>query len=144
MDVVDQAAIAVVYFICINLITYGAFWLDKRRARKRQWRISEGRLLSLALIGGSLGAKRAQKRFRHKTRKQPFASTLNVIVVLHIVVVVGGGVVLVVPDIRERANALVNHVVNPAEPGAIPRPVMPRRFGPGAQDGPKFLSVDPD
>jgi uncharacterized membrane protein YsdA (DUF1294 family) len=44
-------------------------------------------LLGLALIGGSFGAITAQHWFRHKTRKEPFRSTLYGIVCLQIVAV---------------------------------------------------------
>ena len=74
----------VAYLVAVNLLTAFMFHLDKQRAIARGWRISESNLLFLALIGGTLGAKYAQRRFRHKTRKQPFAATLDVIGVLQI------------------------------------------------------------
>jgi len=68
--------IAPLYLITINSITYFAFWIDKRRARQRGYRISESNLLSLAVLGGSPAAIFAQQRLRHKTRKQPFSTFL--------------------------------------------------------------------
>ncbi|NNL17280.1 MAG: DUF1294 domain-containing protein, partial [Boseongicola sp.] len=56
----------------------------KRKARDDGQRISESNLLSLAFFGGSPAAKFAQRRFRHKTRKQPFALQLNIVVGLQI------------------------------------------------------------
>jgi len=44
-------------------------------------------LLRLALFGGSLGAKIAQRYFRHKTYKQPFGRQLNAILLLQVIVV---------------------------------------------------------
>ena len=64
------------YAIGVNLYAYWLMFSDKSRARQNQWRVSEGRLLFWSLIGGALGAKLAQRRFRHKTRKQPFAGLL--------------------------------------------------------------------
>jgi len=46
------------------------------------WRVPEGHLLGLALIGGSPGALLARKVFHHKTRKEPFSTWLQVIAVL--------------------------------------------------------------
>jgi uncharacterized membrane protein YsdA (DUF1294 family) len=69
--------------VLINLITFWSFRYDKRQSRTGGWRISESTLLSLAFVGGSVGAKVAQRRYRHKTRKEPFRSTLNFICVLH-------------------------------------------------------------
>lgn len=65
------------YLVTINLVTFLVFGLDKRLAMAGKWRISEAKLLFLAFIGGWMGAKAAQRRFRHKTRKQPFARQLN-------------------------------------------------------------------
>jgi uncharacterized membrane protein YsdA (DUF1294 family) len=67
------------YLAAVNLTAYGYFGLDKRRAREGGWRISENFLLLLAFCGGWPGAKLAQRRFRHKTRKRPFATLLNAI-----------------------------------------------------------------
>ncbi|MFX0546939.1 DUF1294 domain-containing protein [Roseovarius sp. S1116L3] len=67
------------YFLAVNAVTYLAFRGDKRRSEARAWRTPEKRLLTLALIGGWPAAKLAQRRLRHKTRKQPFARTLNII-----------------------------------------------------------------
>ena len=66
----------------INIAAFGAFWIDKRRAVKQEWRIREGKLLGLVFVGGWVGAKLAQRRFRHKTRKQPFARHLNAVPVV--------------------------------------------------------------
>ena len=71
------------YFGVLNLCTYAAFELDKRRAIDRGWRFPERVLLAMALLGGSVGAVAAQRRLRHKTLKQPFASELMMIVGLH-------------------------------------------------------------
>ena len=50
---------------------------SKNYARYRLWRTPEARLLFYAIIGGWPGAKYAQKKFRHKTSKQPFGRQLN-------------------------------------------------------------------
>lgn len=77
------------YVALMNLVTFGAFFVDKRSAIRGTWRISEKTLLGLALLGGSLGAKLAQSRLRHKTRKQPFARLLNLIVGIQCLCLVG-------------------------------------------------------
>lgn len=69
----------------LNLLAFLAFALDKRRAIRREWRIPEATLLTLALAGGSLGAKLGQRAFRHKTRKEPFRSLLNLILLVQAV-----------------------------------------------------------
>lgn len=78
---------ALLYIGFINTVTYRAFASDKRSAIADEQRIPEADLLYLAHIGGWSGAKFAQHRLRHKTRKQPFAHRLNVIGVLHVALV---------------------------------------------------------
>lgn len=60
------------YILLINLITFGVFALDKKKAKKKQWRIPESTLLLLSLIGGSLGGLLAMKIVKHKTQKIKF------------------------------------------------------------------------
>jgi len=65
------------------------FGIDKARAERGAWRISEGTLLWLAFWGGTPGAYAGRALFRHKTRKQPFSSYLHRIAVLQVVVLGG-------------------------------------------------------
>lgn len=64
----------------MSLFAFLAFRSDKRRAERNQWRVTEASLLMLAFLGGWPGAKLAQRLYRHKTRKEPFRSNLNVMV----------------------------------------------------------------
>lgn len=66
-----------------NLIAFGLFAIDKTRARSGRRRIPERTLLTAALFGG-LGAWLGQRLLRHKTRKQPFAAWLGLILTLHV------------------------------------------------------------
>lgn len=71
------------YLFVINVITFAAFGLDKRKAKKRKFRIRESVLLGLALIGGSLGALAGMFLFHHKTRKPAFRIGIPVLFLLH-------------------------------------------------------------
>ena len=82
------------YLLAINLLTGFLFYLDKQKAELGTWRIPENTLLGFALLGGSIGAKWAQRKFRHKTRKHPFAFTLNTILVVQLILVA----LLIVPQ----------------------------------------------
>ena len=53
----------------IALVTYG---YDKHCAKQRKRRIRESVLLTLALLGGAVGALLGMKLFRHKTRRWYF------------------------------------------------------------------------
>jgi uncharacterized membrane protein YsdA (DUF1294 family) len=64
------------YALIINAITYFLFGFDKRAAERGNSRIPEKTLLLASALGGSVGAVMAQRRFRHKTQKQPFKALL--------------------------------------------------------------------
>ena len=68
--------------LAVNGWTILRFWQDKQRAIAGHRRIPEADLLGLALIGGSPGALLARSWFRHKTRKEPFSTRLQLIAVL--------------------------------------------------------------
>ena len=59
--------------ILINAVTFCAYGIDKRRARRGKFRISERTLLTLAAVGGAWGAYAAMQLFRHKTKHKKFA-----------------------------------------------------------------------
>ena len=63
---------AALYLAAINLVTWMAYWRDKRAAIQGRRRTSEVRLLTLAALGGSPAAQLAQQYYRHKTLKQPY------------------------------------------------------------------------
>ncbi|UJF16679.1 DUF1294 domain-containing protein [Jeotgalibaca sp. MA1X17-3] len=46
--------------------------IDKKKAQKRKWRISEKTLLLLGLFGGGVGGFAGMFFFRHKTRHSYF------------------------------------------------------------------------
>lgn len=56
------------YFIFMNIIGFVLMGIDKRRARKRAFRIPEATLFLIAIIGGSIGSLAGMYAFRHKTR----------------------------------------------------------------------------
>ena len=58
--------------LAVNVVTFAAFGLDKRRARKNASRISEARLIAFAWATGLFGAWLAMSLFRHKTQKRSF------------------------------------------------------------------------
>ena len=97
-------ALALTYLIGLNIITLGLFWWDKQCAIHRRWRVPESTMLTLCLVGGSFGAKTGQAMFRHKTRKEPFRTSLNAIVVLHL----GFLSALVLPGFRASVVAMLN------------------------------------
>ena len=73
----------VVYLVCVNLLTFAAFGVDKSRAQRGAWRISEGALMFLAAVGGSIGALAGMRAFHHKTRKPLFSIGVPVLLIAH-------------------------------------------------------------
>src|SRR5689334_23379746 len=55
-----------VYGLLLNALTYFVYAFDKRRAEQGKWRVPEGRLHLLELLGGWPGAWLAQRWLRHK------------------------------------------------------------------------------
>ncbi len=76
-------------FLIVNLATVLAFARDKQLAVERGRRIRESTLLWLAAIGGSPGALWARRHYRHKTRKQPFGTRLELIVMAQAGILLG-------------------------------------------------------
>ena len=60
------------YIVVINLVSFMMFGIDKYKARRGQWRISEATLLAVAAIGGSIGARMGMKVWHHKTLHSKF------------------------------------------------------------------------
>ncbi|PID82636.1 MAG: hypothetical protein CSB16_00675 [Clostridiales bacterium] len=71
------------YYILVNIITFILYLVDKLKAIKGKYRISEKTLIVLSIIGGSLGALLSMKIFRHKTRKSIFIITAYLMCLLH-------------------------------------------------------------
>ena len=64
--------IVIAVIAVINILAFALWGIDKEKAKKGKWRISESLLLSLALFGGGLGALLGMLVFRHKTQKWQF------------------------------------------------------------------------
>ena len=70
--------------ICINVVTFLVYGIDKWKAKKGSWRISEATLLILAVIGGSIGALLGMKVWRHKIQHKKFKYGLPLILLAQI------------------------------------------------------------
>ncbi len=78
----------ITYLICINIITFFVYYLDKQKAKKNAYRISERNLIGLTLIGGCLGAIVSMNLFRHKTKHLKFTLGIPLILALQIISVI--------------------------------------------------------
>jgi uncharacterized membrane protein YsdA (DUF1294 family)/cold shock CspA family protein len=71
------------YVLVLGALTYWAYAHDKRRAREKEWRVSEGGLHLLELLGGWPGAFVAQRRLRHKCSKGSYQVVFWLIVLVY-------------------------------------------------------------
>lgn len=60
------------YLLLANVVTFIAYGIDKYKAKKGKWRISEATLLLMAFVGGSIGAWLGMKAFHPKTMHKKF------------------------------------------------------------------------
>ena len=76
------------YILGINLIGFLAMFIDKRKAKKNEWRIKEGTLITIALLGGGIGGMIGMYKFRHKTKKLKFTIGFPTIILTQIVLII--------------------------------------------------------
>ena len=79
-----MATIIYSYIAIINLCAFIAFGIDKLKARRGSWRTPEATLLTLAAIGGSLGAFLGMNVWRHKTQHKKFTIIIPLLIAIHI------------------------------------------------------------
>ena len=83
--------ITIALFILWNFITFVMMGLDKHRAKKGAWRISEKALLLSSFFFGGIGGFFGMRVFHHKTKHwyfkllMPFFGILQVILLLYFV-----------------------------------------------------------
>ena len=75
----------VCYLLAVNAVTFIVYGIDKYKAKKAKWRISEATLLLLAVLGGSVGAWVGMKVWHHKTMHKKFKYGIPAILLIQIV-----------------------------------------------------------
>ena len=81
MDIFTEVMI---YLVVIHVLAFLAMYIDKKKAEKGKWRISESTLFVLAAGGGSIGGILGMIIFRHKTKKLRFTIGFPAILILEI------------------------------------------------------------
>ena len=72
------------YLLAINAVAFIVYGIDKYKAKKAKWRISEATLLLLAILGGSIGAWMGMKVWHHKTMHKKFKYGIPAILLIQI------------------------------------------------------------
>lgn len=62
------------WLIASGLVTFVLYAVDKKRAKKNQWRIKEATLLGASMIGGFIGGLAGMYLCRHKTKHWYFVA----------------------------------------------------------------------
>lgn len=73
------------YLAAVNLAAFALMGLDKRRARRGDWRISEKALFLPAVLGGALGGLLGMRVFRHKTKHWYFRFGMPALLIVQII-----------------------------------------------------------
>lgn len=73
------------YLLAVNAAAFLVMGLDKSRARRGRWRISEKALFLPAVLGGALGGVLGMRTFRHKTQHWYFRFGFPLLLVLQVV-----------------------------------------------------------
>ena len=79
--------IILIYLVAMNVVTFFAYGIDKWKAKRSKWRISEATLLGMAVIGGSIGAWLGMRVWHHKTMHKKFQLGIPLIIVAQIALV---------------------------------------------------------
>ena len=73
------------YLAAVNLAACALMGLDKRRARRGAWRISEKALFLPAVLGGALGGLLGMRVFHHKTKHWYFRFGLPALLIVQVI-----------------------------------------------------------
>ena len=76
------------YLLSVNIATFFLYGIDKYKARKGRWRISEATLLLMAVFGGSIGAWAGMRLWHHKTMHKKFKYGIPIIIILQVALAV--------------------------------------------------------
>ena len=76
------------YLLAVNIASFFLYGIDKYKARKGRWRISEATLLLMAVIGGSIGAWAGMRLWHHKTMHKKFKYGIPIIIIIQVALAV--------------------------------------------------------
>ena len=88
MKDVNLLHICLFYLATINLVAFFMYGIDKWKAKRSKWRISETALLMLAVMGGSIGAWLGMKTWHHKTLHKKFRFGVPLILTVQILLLI--------------------------------------------------------
>ncbi len=75
----------IIYILVINLIGFLTMLIDKKKAIKGSYRISEKGIFTIAILLGGIGVYIGMYKFRHKTKHTLFTVGIPVCIILNII-----------------------------------------------------------
>ena len=85
---VNWIHIVLIYIASINVVTFLLYGVDKWKAKRSKWRVSEAALIWLAVFGGSIGAWLGMKAWHHKTLHKKFQYGIPVILLMQVLAII--------------------------------------------------------
>ncbi len=76
------------YFLIVNLWGFVLMFIDKRKAERNHFRISEFSLFIPAILGGALGCLLGMRLFHHKTRHLKFIIGMPFLLLVYLAAIV--------------------------------------------------------
>ncbi|MBO1263857.1 DUF1294 domain-containing protein [Proteiniclasticum sp. SCR006] len=76
------------YILFINIFSLIIMHIDKNKARKHRWRVSESSLMILGFLGGSIGLLVGMYALRHKTKHVKFTLGVPMLLLLNLLIYV--------------------------------------------------------
>lgn len=73
----------------MSILSFSLMGIDKNRARRGAWRISEQTLFTFAILGGAVGGTCGMFHFHHKTRHWYFRYGFPILAILQIALALG-------------------------------------------------------
>ena len=90
MDRQSIILVVMAVLIVMNLVSFALMGIDKRRAQRGAWRISEKALFLTTACFGGLGGVLGMKVFHHKTKHWYFSVFFPAMLVVQIVILAIG------------------------------------------------------
>ena len=76
------------YLVLVNVLAFALYGIDKKKAKKKRFRIPERTLLWMARIGGGIGSWIGIMLFHHKTKHTKFKVVVPLWTVIWLVAII--------------------------------------------------------
>ena len=83
MSVYESSPAWLILYIVWNFVGFMLIMIDKRRARRNEWRIRERTFFIFALAFGAAGILTGMYVFRHKIRRWPFVIGMPILCIVN-------------------------------------------------------------